>query len=167
MTDSHYYVTKNQEIQGPYTPEEIQARVKSGYFLNTDLAWQQGESQWQAIADLLPSPSPTASKKKKHSLMRRKFSGFARTSFYIGIVGILLWLMVFLPGTVYFANEPTDSLLRHTLRILKYICMGISIFGVGLSILAMTNKYSSKTRAIYGFIFNSVLLVMYWVLLDR
>lgn len=166
MTERHIYVTKNQEIQGPYSPEEIQTRMMSGHFLRNDLAWQQGVSEWKALSDLFPS-TPT-SKPRRISLVKRKFAGFARASFYIGLLGILLWLTVFLPGTLLTANESGDSsLIQHGLKIFKYLCMGMNALGISLAILAFVNKYSSKTKAIYGLIFNSILLVMYWTLLKH
>ena len=78
MTERHIYVTKNQEIQGPYTPDEIQTRLMSGHFLGNDLAWQQGVTEWIALSELFPS-TPIR-KHRRIRLVRRKFSGFARSS---------------------------------------------------------------------------------------
>ncbi len=166
MTERYIYVTKNQEIQGPYTPEEIQTRLMSGHFLSSDLAWHQGVSEWKALFELFPS-TPIR-KPQRISLVRRKFSGFARASYFIGLFGIFLWLIVFLPLTLLSGTENTEpTIVQQGLRVFKYACMLTNTFGVSLAFLALLNKYSSKTKAIYGLIFNSILLVMYWVLLKH
>ena len=166
MTERHFYVNKNQEIQGPYTPEEIQTRLTSGHFLQNDLAWHQGVSEWKALSELFPSTP--IQKSRRVNLVRRKFSGFARASYFIGLFGILLLLIVFLPLTLVNGpgnTEPTP--LQQALRVFQYASMVLNALGVGFALLALLNKYSSKTKAIYGLIFNSILLIMYWVLLGH
>ena len=164
MTERHIYVTKNQEIQGPYSPDEIQTRLISGHLLRSDLAWHQGVSEWKALSELFPS-TPTR-KHQRIGLVRWKISGLARASYYLGLFGIFLWITAFIPSKLLIARESTEeSLIQHGLRMFKYASIGMSTIGISLAIFALLNKYSSKTKAIYGLIFNSILLVMYWVLL--
>jgi len=166
MTERHIYVTKNQEIQGPYTPDEIQNRLISGHFLGNDLAWHQGISDWKVISELFPS-TPIR-KPRRIGLVRLKITGFARASYFIGLFGILIWLVIFLPTTLISRAGTIDqTTMQHGLRIFVYACMGINVFGISFGFLALLNKYSSKRKAIYGLIFNGILLVMYWALLKH
>ena len=164
MAQPYIYVTKNQEIQGPYTASEIRHRIISSHYMGSDLGWHEGRTDWIRLADLLSS-LPTAGQVKIPTV-RRKSSGFARSSFYIGLAGIVLWLVFFLPIAVSINSEEGDmasALL--TLSIFIYGFMGANMLGIVLSFLAFSNRYSSKSLASYGFLFNSIELVLFFFML--
>jgi|GEM_PF-4350949 len=42
--------------QGPFTPEEITAKLQSGECTPETLAWMEGMEEWQSLRDVLPKP---------------------------------------------------------------------------------------------------------------
>jgi len=55
------YVFANEEQQGPFEDDAIQAGLKSGKYSPDDLAWREGMDEWQPLRRLvsLPPPLPT------------------------------------------------------------------------------------------------------------
>jgi hypothetical protein len=63
MQTHNFHISRNGEMFGPYTLEEVRAYVAQGRILPSDLAWVNGASQWTAltaIPDLFdPRPPPS------------------------------------------------------------------------------------------------------------
>lgn len=47
------YVAQNNQQQGPFTIEEVSAKLADGTFKHSDLAWTQGANTWQPLSVLL------------------------------------------------------------------------------------------------------------------
>lgn len=58
MTD--VFVHKDGKESGPYTLAELKARLQTGAFRSTDLAWYEGIPEWKPIAELLPQLGETS-----------------------------------------------------------------------------------------------------------
>ncbi len=64
----HYQITRNGQMYGPYTMEDLQRYVASGHILPTDLAKSEQMAEWIPVSQLLagasgftaPSTGPTA-----------------------------------------------------------------------------------------------------------
>ena len=154
----YIYVTKNQEIQGPYTPAEVRARILSAQYGSGDLGWYEGIADWRPLPDLLSTLPAVLARSK---LTRRKSSGFARTSFYIGLFGMFLWLVLFLPIAATSKSGGGDATtLMLTVGVFMYGYMGANLLGIIFSFRAFTNRYSNKSMAIYGLLFNVIVFVL-------
>jgi len=56
------YIQKNNQQQGPFTLQEINAKLAAGEFLSEDPAWTEGWTDWQFVSDVpgtLCPPPPT------------------------------------------------------------------------------------------------------------
>lgn len=49
------YITKNAQQIGPFSEEEIRAKLKCGEAKTADLAWSEGCSDWVPLSEFLPS----------------------------------------------------------------------------------------------------------------
>jgi uncharacterized RDD family membrane protein YckC len=103
-----FYVLKNQQQQGPYTAAEVSARLASGEFAWTDLAWHEGLPAWTPIplldleggipVDLQSIPSTTAIRfagfGKRFAAMLLDYLIFFTACVMIGVIlGILFALL--------------------------------------------------------------------------
>lgn len=73
------FITRNNEKFGPYTVEQIQTHLNSGYLHANDMAWYEGQAGWVPLSQLPiiansnvrmsapppPSPNPVAAPPKK------------------------------------------------------------------------------------------------------
>lgn len=152
------FISKNQEIHGPFTPMELKTKILSTEYNKNDLGWYEGLSEWIRLSDLMNSfpGNPFGS-----PIIRKKLSGFARTSYYLGIVGIILWLVIFFPTMAIFNSEGSStSTVTLTVGAFIYGYMGANFFGVIFACMALTNRYSNKSMAMYGLIFNLVSILL-------
>jgi len=56
------YIQKNNEQQGPFTLQEVNAKLAAGECRSEDPAWTEGWADWQSVSDVpgaLCSPPPT------------------------------------------------------------------------------------------------------------
>src|SRR5260370_23712683 len=56
-----YHVSRNGQMYGPYTLEDLQRYVASGNVLLTDLAKSEEMPEWLPVAQILGAPSGTPS----------------------------------------------------------------------------------------------------------
>ncbi|MEK7782158.1 MAG: GYF domain-containing protein [Verrucomicrobiota bacterium] len=49
-----FYIAKNGEHTGPFTENELRAKIQSGEIAKNDYAWTDGLTEWVKLADLLP-----------------------------------------------------------------------------------------------------------------
>ncbi len=165
MTHPIIYVTKNQEVQGPYSASEIRNRILSDRFTGNDLGWQEGMSDWIPLSDLLNSIPDNSLKIPNIS---RKSSGYSRASFYIGASSLFIWLFIFMPtAATISAEESESSPWMQVLRVIMYGSISENIFGIILSLLAFINRYSSKTKASYGLFLNIIVTLLTVAILIR
>ncbi len=52
-----FSITRNGQVYGPYSLDELQRYVASGHVLLTDQAQAEGSTEWQTVAQLLPGMS--------------------------------------------------------------------------------------------------------------
>lgn len=53
-----YQVSRNGQMYGPYTLEDLQRYVASGHILNTDLAKSEEMTEWLSVSQILGTSSP-------------------------------------------------------------------------------------------------------------
>lgn len=53
----HYHVTRNGQMYGPYTLEDLQRYVASGHILPTDLAKSDEGAEWVQVGQVLGGPA--------------------------------------------------------------------------------------------------------------
>lgn len=97
------YVVHNNEQSGPYPEEEIRQKLTSGDFLPADLAWKEGISDWQPLADILHLQAETVSASQPGKTRRRNiliFSGLG----CLGLLGGLALVAALLAGIIGIAS---------------------------------------------------------------
>lgn len=96
-----YHVAKNGEKSGPFEKEEVYRRLVSGELSGTDLGWQEGMTEWEPLAKLLPPQGATVpagapvfgpAVARPMAPQQTQTSGMAVASMICGILGLLLWL---------------------------------------------------------------------------
>ena len=70
----HYQISRNGQMYGPYTLEDLQRYLASGNVLATDLAKSEEMADWLPVSQILAGPAATAS-----SLPPSSFTGAAAT----------------------------------------------------------------------------------------
>jgi hypothetical protein len=55
------YIHKDGANLGPFTLQQVRAKVKSGAILESDLAWHNGCADWVTVTEALKMPPPVAS----------------------------------------------------------------------------------------------------------
>ena len=55
-----YYISRNQKTYGPYSESEIRGHLESGAMSLSDYAWQEGESEWRLLGELMTSAAKAA-----------------------------------------------------------------------------------------------------------
>lgn len=59
-----FYIARNGEQKGPFTENELRAKIQAGEFSKEDHAWTDGLTEWVVVSELLPevdlavTPSP-------------------------------------------------------------------------------------------------------------
>jgi hypothetical protein len=46
------HITKNGQTLGPYDTEEVNKQLKAGIISSSDMAWQEGMSEWRPLSTL-------------------------------------------------------------------------------------------------------------------
>lgn len=53
-----YWIARNGQKMGPYSPEDVQGMLQSGGLTPADLAWKEGMAQWTPLAQVMTSGAP-------------------------------------------------------------------------------------------------------------
>jgi hypothetical protein len=88
------YLGKNGEKRGPFSPEEVKAKLTNGQISTFDLAWHEGMTEWKPLGSLAgiaangdTSPPPVMASALPQN------SPLAAVSMVTGIVGLPLALV--------------------------------------------------------------------------
>jgi hypothetical protein len=150
------FVAKNDQKLGPYTLEEVRARIDSGSFSWEDLGWHEALTDWQPLSRLLaalPSegegpPAP------------RKSSGLAKTSFIISMIGIGAWLALIVAATVCVLRGVDEmSLFMVMIGLGMFVVMAANLAGIIFGFIALPKPISNKWMAIAGLTANGLELL--------
>lgn len=151
------FVAKNEQKLGPYTVEEVRARIGSGSFSGEDLGWHEGLTDWQPLSRLLaslpsegegPPPAP------------RKSSGLAKASFIIAMVGIGAWLALIAAAAIAVTTGIDEmSLFMVMVGLGMFIVMAANLVGVIFGFIALPKTVSNKWMAVAGLTANGVELL--------
>jgi hypothetical protein len=157
------YVAKNQQKHGPYTVAEVQSRIATGEFVESDLGWHDGVQGWQPLSQLLgplpatPQVGPSIPSIPPAPL---KSSGLAKASFIIALVGIGVWLVLVVTAAVGVSSgmgERSPLMVIVGLGMMAF--MAVNLMGAVLGIVALTKPISNKWMALTGLILNGLELV--------
>lgn len=148
------YVAKNQQKHGPYTPAEVSARMASGQFAETDLAWHEGMADWLPLARLvaeLPSGPGGA------PLLPPPRSGLAKASFIISMVGLGAWFVLILVAAVAVSSGARETgPLMIVVGLAMFAGMAANLAGILFGAVVLTKPIANKWMAVTGVIANSV-----------
>jgi len=54
----NFYISRNEENQGPFSEAQVREQLKSGGFTADDHAWTEGEQDWKPLGQLLTTVNP-------------------------------------------------------------------------------------------------------------
>jgi hypothetical protein len=88
-----YYIYLDEKVQGPYSKDELKARLDSGILQADVQICTDGNSEWVRLSDtlpeILPTPSlPIAPSIEESSAPTQKYEGINRLGFSLSLVGI-------------------------------------------------------------------------------
>jgi hypothetical protein len=147
------FVAKNDQKLGPYTVEEVRARIGSGSLSGEDLGWHEGLTDWQPLSRLLASLSSGG----EGPPVPRKSSGLAKTSFIISMVGIGAWLVLIVAATVCVIRGVDEmSLLMVMIGLGMFIVMAANLAGIVFGFIALSKPVSNKWMAVVGLTANGL-----------
>ena len=91
-----YLIVRNGEQAGPYTLEQIQQMQADGQLLPSDMAWTEGQTDWQPLSQITggagsPDPFPAQSTSKSR---RSPVVWIVRATLLL-LLGILIVLFIF------------------------------------------------------------------------
>lgn len=158
------YLAKNQQKHGPYTADEVRARVASGTFTETDLGWHEGLASWQPLSRLLAS---LTSESEGPPPVLRKSSGLAKASFIMALVGFAFWLVLIAAAAVGVSRGAGDtSSWMVILGLLMFVVFIANLVGFILGAVALPKTIANKWMAVAGVTANcSELLGVLFLLL--
>ncbi len=82
------HVVHNYDQSGPYPEDEIRQKLTSGDILPNDLAWKEGMSEWQPLANILHLQAETVPASQPGKTRRRNILIFSG----LGCLGLLVTL---------------------------------------------------------------------------
>jgi GYF domain 2 len=128
-----YHVSRNGQMYGPYTLEDLRKYVTSGHILSTDLAKSDEMPEWQPVSQILgPSPAPPAYQPAP------PYAGAAATTSY-----------------------PDPPNLNWGLELLLgFFTCGLFVVVWNLVIAAWANRIQPASKALVYYIIATVLIVL-------
>jgi hypothetical protein len=148
------FIAKNDQKFGPYTLEEVRARISSGSFTGDDFGWHEGLTDWQTLSRLLAS---LPSEEGGPPPVSRKSSGFAKTSFIISVIGMGVWLMLIVSAAVAVSSGVDDmSLLMVMIGLGMFIVMAANLVGIIFGFIALPKPVSNRWMAVAGLTANGL-----------
>jgi hypothetical protein len=153
------YVAKNQEKQGPYTSDEVRAKVATGEFTGSDLAWHEGVTDWQPLAQLLPA-APFPAPSLAAPLHPTSSSGLATASFIIAMVGIGGWFLLLGIAAAGVSSGAKDtSPLMVAVGLCMFAGLAVNLAGAIFGLITFRKLISNRWMALTGAIVNGVELL--------
>lgn len=143
------YLSIQDDRQGPFTPEEIAAKLQSGECTPETLAWKEGLEAWQPLRDVLPqsetapppplpvTPPSLPSAPPSTADVPKKENGFV--SFFLGYRGLLQRLKA---SPAPQASKWFDNFAL----ILPVAFFSLCICGIGLVPLWLTSRLSTGDK---------------------
>jgi hypothetical protein len=157
------YVTKNGLQHGPYTPAEVRARLASGHFIDSDLAWPDGATSWLPLSHVLATSQIDP---HEEIIVPQRSSALAKASFIISMVGIGAWFVLIVAaaaGNSAGASETSPLMVVVGLSILGGMVANLA--GCILGVVTISKPISNKWMAVTGLIANGVELVAVLILM--
>ncbi len=145
------YLAKNEQKFGPYTPDEVRARIAAGQVSESDPGWHAGLAAWLPVSQVLASlpvgldAAPPLSNK----------SGLATASFIVAMLGIGAWFILIVAAAAGVSAGAGDtSPLMVGVGLFMFAGIAGNLVGVGLGVAALTKSISNKWMAVTGVIVN-------------
>lgn len=153
------YVAKNQQKHGPYSLEEVQAKLAAGEFAWSDLGWHQGVTDWRPLSQLLPA-APPPFVPGAPAMAQQPSSGLARTSFIIAIVGIGGWFLLMGIAAVAVKSGATETSPQMiTVGLCMFAGLAVNLLGVIFGLITIGKPIPNKWMAVTGTILNALELL--------
>ena len=130
------YISRDGERYGPYNIEDINAYLVNGTLLPTDLAWQDGMTDWLSVSQISGVVMPESSVATPIPLSQPVSTGSSK-KVLIGIVAGLIFLAIMV-GIWFFLipgreNMGTGAAIRQSMGVVALIAIiwsfGAAVFG--------------------------------------
>ena len=174
------HIAKDGIQSGPFSPEQIEAKLLAGEFNGRELAWQEGMADWQPLSTLVPT-SGTIAQVQPSNLSIDPYSApvsvggpmpiYPAGGGPVGIGGWLLFYCVsltilsplFLAFQIYTSTSTIDSLKGRFPNLVSALYVescGVGLIGVGCIIvgLLLWNQHPSSIRIVKTFLIVRLLL---------
>lgn len=149
------YLSRNGEQSGPYTPDEVRARMAAGEFKETDLGWYKGLQEWRPLPQALASAEAAADPFGSAPPVPSSSSGLAKASFIIGVVGVFAWIFLLgAAGMAAMAGHHEESPLMIVIGLAIFAGIFINVIGLILGIIPLGRTISNKWAAVTGLVLN-------------
>lgn len=130
-TTMQIYIGKNGQQLGPFTEEQVRQRLATGEFSATDLAWQEGASNWRPVGEMIFTASSAPA----------KAPGIAKASFIIGLVTGPFWLLVVgIAAFLVMANKPTTDPAMVLAGLGMFALLFVNIAGIILAAVGFRQR---------------------------
>jgi hypothetical protein len=93
------YIVKEGNQLGPFDEQQLQDQLGSGAISPTDLAWQEGLSDWQPLSQIMGQPSPIPP-----PLIAQGFHFTKDPARLTAFLKIMLWISLFVGVVSLFSN---------------------------------------------------------------
>jgi len=160
------HVARNGEKFGPYSADEVRARLAAGQLSGADLCWYEGLAQWVPLAGVMGGlPGGNAAPPLTLVTPANK-SGLAKASFIISIVTTCVWILVFAFIAVTYVRHPDHATSREQadpeLMLVGLALMGnmmVNLLGLILGLIVVFKPSSNRWMAIVGVALNGIELL--------